>query len=123
MINKELLVEANSFFDKEDDVFRREIEVELLLVDIASEFIKYRVAKDISQKELAKILGITQAMVSKLESGDYNPTIKFLFEICQKLDWDFNVNINSHTEKSGYNYMTQTNEFDSYAYNCIGLAS
>lgn len=126
MINKELLIEANSFFENTDDQFKKEIEIELLLVDIASEFIKYRALHDISQKELAGRLEISQAMVSKLESGDYNPTVRFLFEISRKLDWDFSLNINSHIDAAGYHYSTSSDDKKLPMYNyCeeIGLAS
>lgn len=39
-----------------------------------------------SQQELAKKANITQAELSKLESGDGNPTIKTLSKIAQALD-------------------------------------
>jgi len=104
MINKEQLVDAKSIFDESDEKFKKELEIELLLVNIASEFINYRISKSISQKELAKMLDITQAMVSKLESGDYNPSVKFLCEVSQKLGWDISININSHLESDIYSY-------------------
>jgi transcriptional regulator with XRE-family HTH domain len=40
---------------------------------------------------LAKKLEISQAMVSKLESGDYNPTIEQLWKLSKKLGWKFTV--------------------------------
>ena len=46
---------------------------------------------EMSQKELAEKLGVSQAMVSKLESGEYNPTIKKLCELFQKLDLDMKL--------------------------------
>lgn len=47
---------------------------------------------------------ITQAMVSKLESGDYNPSIKMLFEIAQKLSWNFKIEFNEIVKKVNYTY-------------------
>ena len=44
-----------------------------------------------TQKDLANKLEITQAMVSKLESGEYNPSIEFLFKISKKLNWKFEL--------------------------------
>lgn len=125
MIKNELLVEAKSFFNDTNDEFNKEMEIELLLVDIASEFVKYRAVKSISQKELAGILEISQAMVSKLESGDYNPTVKFLFEISKKLNWDFSVNINSNIVTAGYHYtsLNSGNEIPTYTNDDIVLAS
>lgn len=42
-----------------------------------------------SQKEFAKMMGVSQGMVSKWESGEYNFTIITLKEICDKLDLEF----------------------------------
>lgn len=42
-----------------------------------------------SQKEFAKMMGVSQGMVSKWESGEYNFTITTLKEICGKLDLEF----------------------------------
>ena len=86
-----LLIGADSFFKEENDEFMQELEIEDILVDIASEFINYRADNNMTQKELAKKLKITQAMVSKLESGDYNPSVRMLFEISRKLGWDFHI--------------------------------
>lgn len=123
MKNKKMLNDAMSFFDEETSPFFERMDVELLLVDIASEFIKYRVAKNMSQTELAKILGITQAMVSKLESGEYNPTVKFLWEISQKLAWDFDLQLNTHVRTEGYHYIKSSLEPDLDEFKRIGLAS
>jgi transcriptional regulator with XRE-family HTH domain len=117
-----LLNDAMSFFDDEKPEFFEEMDIELLLVDLASEFIKYRVAKKMSQKDLAKMLDISQAMVSKLESGDYNPTIKFLWEICQKLDWDFDLRLNTHVKPEGYHYSKSCSEPNYDEYKWMGLA-
>ena len=46
---------------------------------------------NLSQKQLAKKLGISQSMVSKLESGEYNPTVEQLWKISKKLGWSFKV--------------------------------
>ena len=46
---------------------------------------------NLSQKQLAKKLGISQSMVSKLESGEYNSTVEQLWKISKKLGWSFKV--------------------------------
>lgn len=94
-VENKMLIDAYTFFEGESGQFKRETEVEDLLVDIASEFINYRAKNDMSQKDLAEKLQITQAMVSKLESGEYNPTVKMLFEIAQKLSWKFGIQFES----------------------------
>lgn len=102
MENK-MLVEAYSFFEGESNEFKQEMAVEDLLVDIACEFINFRVKNKMSQKDLAEKLQITQAMVSKLESGEYNPTVKMLFEIAQKLSWKFNIQFESDIKSEACN--------------------
>lgn len=104
MANNNNLVGAREFFDNESFEFKKEMEVETLLVDIACEFIKYRDKHGLTQRELADKLQITQAMVSKLESGDYNPSVKMLFEIAQKLEWNFKIEFNEMDKRINYQY-------------------
>jgi len=51
----------------------------------------YREKHKLSQKKLAGILGVTQGMVAKLESGDYNYTVEQLWKIATKLNFKFNI--------------------------------
>ncbi len=51
----------------------------------------YREKHKLSQKKLAEILGVSQPMVAKLESGDYNYTIEQLWKIAAKLNFKFNI--------------------------------
>ncbi len=97
------LVDAYSFFDDlMDDELKKQMQYDEMLVGIACEFINYRTRHGITQKELAEKLQMTQAMISKLESGEYNPTIKMLFEIAHKLSWKFNVQFKSEVEVNKY---------------------
>ena len=45
-----------------------------------------RAAKDLSQEELAKAVGVSRQTISAIEKGDYNPTIRLCVKICQALD-------------------------------------
>lgn len=85
MIDRSLLNDPVEFFDDLDQDLINQIELESILVDIASSIINYRVENNLTQKELAEKLEISQAMVSKIERGDYNPSIEFLFNISKKL--------------------------------------
>ncbi|MDD4439903.1 MAG: helix-turn-helix transcriptional regulator [Tissierellia bacterium] len=51
----------------------------------------YREKRKLSQKKLAEMLGVTQPMVAKLESGDYNYTVEQLWKIATKLNFKFNI--------------------------------
>lgn len=44
-----------------------------------------RAAKDLSQQELADLVGVSRQTVSAIEKGDYNPTIRLCIAICRTL--------------------------------------
>jgi putative transcriptional regulator len=45
-----------------------------------------RAAKDLSQQQLAELVGVSRQTISAIEKGDYNPTIKLCIAICRALD-------------------------------------
>ena len=45
-----------------------------------------RAAKDLSQQQLADIVGVSRQTINAIEKGDYNPTIKLCLAICKALD-------------------------------------
>ena len=49
-----------------------------------------RAAKDLSQEELAKTVGVSRQTINAIEKGDYNPTIKLCIAICKALDVTLN---------------------------------
>lgn len=44
-----------------------------------------RAAKDLSQQELADLVGVSRQTISAIEKGDYNPTIRLCIAICREL--------------------------------------
>lgn len=73
------------------DEVKENFELDEILVNISLKLINYRINKNITQKELSRRLDVSQAMVSKLESGDYNPSIEQLWKISTKLEWRFDI--------------------------------
>ncbi len=49
-----------------------------------------RAAKDLSQKDVADIVGVTRQTINAIENGDYNPTINLCIAICRALDRTLN---------------------------------
>lgn len=45
-----------------------------------------RLELDLSQAELAKIVGVSRQTIGLIESGEYNPTLKLCKAICVALD-------------------------------------
>ena len=44
-----------------------------------------RAAKDLSQQQLADLVGVSRQTISAIEKGDYNPTINLCIAICKAL--------------------------------------
>ena len=57
-----------------------------ILNNISIAVVDYRVKHGFSQKQLAEMLDVSQAMVSKYESGDYNISLKALVSLLDKLN-------------------------------------
>jgi DNA-binding XRE family transcriptional regulator len=50
---------------------------------IIDEIIMARKEKNLTQKDLAELIGTKQSNISRLESGNYNPSLEFLNKIAQ----------------------------------------
>lgn len=61
----------------------KESEVEYIL---AKQLIEKRLAKKVSQRDLAKKLHTSQAVISRLETGNANPSLSFLKRIAHALN-------------------------------------
>ena len=72
------------------------------LAKISAKIERCRLELGMTQIEFADFMGVTQGMVSKWESREYNFTIKSLNEICQKLDISLSVNMENHCVKGDY---------------------
>ncbi|WHE06014.1 helix-turn-helix transcriptional regulator [Thermoanaerobacterium thermosaccharolyticum] len=93
IIDNELkLGDAWKLIDELADESTKEIfELDDILYDISMKIYEFRLKNDLTQKQLAEKLGIKQSMVSKLESGQYNPSIEQLWKISKKLGWNFKI--------------------------------
>lgn len=68
-----------------DKLSDEELLLSALQSDIAAEIASARIAKGLSQKELADALGVKQALVSRWESGSVNYTLQTLVRISLEL--------------------------------------
>lgn len=58
---------------------------------IIAQIIKARINQGLTQKELADKIGTRQANISRLESGQYNPSIEFLKKIACGLNKELSI--------------------------------
>lgn len=49
-----------------------------------------RIECDMSQEDLANIVGVTRQTIGLIESGNYNPTLKLCVAICKALNKTLN---------------------------------
>ena len=49
-----------------------------------------RAAKDLSQQQLAELVGVSRQTINAIEKGDYNPTIRLCISICRVLGLTLN---------------------------------
>lgn len=76
-----------------DPDFRAYWERTALARAIAHQVIAYRMTHQLSQARLAKILGMKQSAISRLEVGEHNPTWETLQLLASKLGMSFLVGI------------------------------
>ena len=60
---------------------------------IIEEIILARKERNLTQKDLAELVGTKQSNISRLESGNYNPTIDFLNKIASAVGKQLEVRI------------------------------
>jgi len=73
--------------DLKNKKFQKIFYQEKIKLDVANEIIKLRKKKKISQKELAKKIKTTQAVISRIENGQVFPSTNIIQRICN----EFNV--------------------------------
>ena len=77
----------------EDYLSEADILASGLLAKISTAVVKKRIEMKMTQTQFAEYLKVSQSMVSKWESEDYNFTIKALAEIAVALDLDLKVQL------------------------------
>ena len=49
-----------------------------------------RVEAEVSQEQLADLIGVTRQTINMIESGNYNPSLKLCIDICKALNKTLN---------------------------------
>jgi transcriptional regulator with XRE-family HTH domain len=76
-----------------DPEFRREWERTAIARAVALKVLAYRTEHDLSQRALARKLGMTQPQLARLEAGEHNPTIDTLARLAQTLNVEFAIDV------------------------------
>ncbi len=49
-----------------------------------------RIEKDLSQEQLADLIGVSRQTISMIEAGKFNPSLQLCISICKALDRTLN---------------------------------
>lgn len=63
----------------------KELEKNAIEYRVVREVIKARNEKKITQQQLASLVGTKQSNISRLENGQYNPSIEFLKKVAKAM--------------------------------------
>lgn len=84
-------IKADLLKDKE---FRLEYERLRPRYEAIEQIIKARKEQNITQAELAKRVGTQKSNISRLESGNYNPSLDFLIKVAESLGKRLSIHLN-----------------------------
>jgi transcriptional regulator with XRE-family HTH domain len=92
----------------QDPAFREEWERTAYARAIANQVIRYRAQHGLSQAALARKLGVSQAVVGRLELGEHEPRISTLRNLSEKLGMRFVIDI--HPANAAHSDSLRTND-------------
>ena len=84
--------------DLKDDEFKQGFLKESLKINIINELTKIRKQKNLTQKDMAKIVGVSQGNISRFEKGKVEPTLEFIENMSSKLGYKLNISFISIEE-------------------------
>ena len=76
-----------------DEEFKYEYEKLKPRYDVISQIIEARSEQNMTQEDLAKMVGTQKSNISRLESGTYNPSLDFLIKVAKCLGKEVKVTL------------------------------
>jgi transcriptional regulator with XRE-family HTH domain len=83
-----------------DTVFRAEWERTALARAVAVAVVRYRAERNLSQRDLARLLGTKQPQVARLELGEVNPGIDTLMRLASGLGMELTIDVRPSRTKA-----------------------
>lgn len=77
----------------QDEQFREEYEKLRPRYEIISRIIEARKEQNMTQEQLARKIGTQKSNISRLESGNYNPSLDFLIKVASGLGKNLTVEL------------------------------
>lgn len=76
-----------------DPVFRAEWDRTTVARAVAKRLVEYRVEHELTQTALARLLGMKQPAVARLEAGGHNPSFETLGRLASLLGIEFHIDV------------------------------
>lgn len=76
-----------------DPRFRRAWDEGAFAREVAIQIVRYRVNSDLTQQQLADLIGVHQPAIARLESGDKTPTLKELAKVTAATGLEFHLSV------------------------------
>jgi ribosome-binding protein aMBF1 (putative translation factor) len=77
----------------QDPTFREEWERTAPARAVATRVVAYRAEHGLSQSALARMLGVSQPLVARLERAEHEPTLTTLARLSRALDIEFHIHV------------------------------
>lgn len=77
----------------QDEEFKKEYDRLRPRYEIISQIIEIRKEQHMTQEELAKRVGTQKSNISRLESGNYNPSLDFLIKVARSLGKELSIHM------------------------------
>ena len=106
----EKLVSAKESYWISEEVPESEVKATVELAKFSAQIERSRLEKGMTQQEFAKYMGVSQGMISKWESREYNFTIKTLNEICEKINLELTIDLQKKCNDSDYSVVKWNSE-------------
>lgn len=79
-------------------ISKSDIYAATVIAKVSAFIINYRNRTGMTQKEFAEFMGVSQGMVSKWESTEYNFSVESIAQIAEKLGYTFDVEFKPENE-------------------------
>lgn len=76
--------------DKDESITERQ---DIVRRNIVEQYITQRKQHNLTQEELASIMGVTRPNISRFETGQYNPTLDLLVKMAECMDLEIEVTL------------------------------
>ena len=106
----EKLVSAKESYWISEEVPESEVKATVELAKISAQIERSRLEQGMTQQDFAKYMGVSQGMISKWESREYNFTIKTLNEICEKINLELTIDLQKKCNDSDYSVVKWNSE-------------